>query len=750
MDKDILAEAKDAFAECEEAEFDNRKAALEDLRFARLGQQWPAEVEKQRELEGRPCLTINKLPAFLRQVINDARQNKSSIKVHPVDSGSDPQTAKVLDGLIRNIEYISNADTAYDTALDFAASMGFGYLRVVTDYPYDDTFDLDLLIKRVANPFTVYGDPRSEEADSSDWDLSFVTEMITRAEFKAKYPDAEEVDWRSDDRDDHWAEWCGEEEIRVAEYWTREKVARRLLKLSDGTTIQEEDFLQVDPHTGLSMAMIAEATGVTVVQERETFGYKVTQRTVTAAEVLSEVEWQGRYIPLVPVYGEEINIEGKRHFHSLIRQSKDAQRMFNYWRTASTELVALAPKAPFIGPKGSFNTDSGKWESANTVSHPYIEYDPVNGAPPPARQPFAGVPAGALQEALNASDDMKAILGLYDASLGARSNETSGKAIMARQREGDISTFHFSDNLARARRHLGRILIDLIPHVYKSERVARVMGEDGQPENVTLNQQVMDPNGIMRRLNDVTTGKYDITVSSGPSFTTRREEAAFQMTEMIRAFPPAAPVIGPHLAKNLDWPGAEEISKELEMLSPAKQAQQPPPDPMQDPKVQLAQAQLEMKKAEAVEDAKIQREKLQLEREKAELDAALKIQEHQADMEMMREKHVTSIQQSRESAMTKLHGDTVDAMGSKPEEGVIHPLVMLIDSIQQSNQATQAALMQGSAQVAEAIVQSNQATQQALVESNAMVAQALAAANDKPKTITMTTSQGKQLKATVN
>jgi hypothetical protein len=282
--------------------------------------------------------------------------------------------------------------------------------------------------------------------------------------------------------------------------------------------------------------LLLDAMGVTVLGERETASHKVTQRLLTGAEVLQTNNWAGRYIPLVPVYGEEINVEGKRHLRSLVRDAKDPQRMFNYWRTTSTELVALAPKAPFIGPKGAFATDAAKWETANTDTHAYIEYD---GMMPPQRQSFAGVPAGALQEALNASDDIKAIIGMFDASLGARSNETSGRAILARQREGDVSTFHFIDNLRRAIEHGGRILIDLIPKVYSGERIVRVLGQDGVASLIQLGRPTMqtaangqspqDPAGSsLSRIFDLSVGKYDLTVETGPSFTTKREEAASQ------------------------------------------------------------------------------------------------------------------------------------------------------------------------------------------------------------------------------
>lgn len=567
-DKDTIADARQRFEKIEEAESHNRQAWLDDFKFARLAEQWPEGVKRQRELDGRPCLTINKLPAFIKQVTNATRQNSPSIKCHPVDDGANQETAEVLDGLIRNIEYTSSADVAYDTALDHAVTGGFGYFRILTDYADDDVFDQDIKIERVVNPLTIYGDNASTCADSADWNVSFITENYTKTEFEKKWKGADRASWETDYRDIK-DEWCNDEFIRVAEYWTREDKPAELLKLSDGMVMYADQYLKIKP--------MLDQIGVSVVGTRKTTTKKVTQRIMTGAEVLETNNWAGKYIPIVPVYGDEVNIEGKRHFLSLIRDAKDAQQMFNYWRTASTELVALAPKTPFIGPKGSFDADQDKWATANTVSHPYIEY---GGATPPQRQPFAGPPAGALQEALNASDDMKAIIGIYDASLGARSNETSGRAIIARQRESDVSTFNYVDNLSRAIRHAGRILVDLIPKVYDGPRIIRVLHEDGSNDMIPVNQPL--PPEILEKkqkeaqettqeivsIYDLSAGKYDVTVASGPSYTTKREEASNQMVEFIRVFPQAAPMIGDLLAKNLDWPGADDIADRLKSMLP--------------------------------------------------------------------------------------------------------------------------------------------------------------------------------------
>lgn len=631
-DDDLLKEAREAFGRCEDAERDNRQTALDDIRFARAGEQWPENILKQRETEGRPALTINKLPSIIRQVVNDARQNKPSIKVHPADSGADPETAEVINGLIRNIEYASSADTAYDTATECAVSGGFGFWRVTMDYAYDDSFDMDLCIKRVSNPFSVYGDPNGREADSSDWDVAFVVDRVSKKQYEREYHDAAKVDWE----DTSWTglddTWVTEDDVLTAEWWTREKIDKEVLLLSDGRVIDPKSLEQSEFQIALQAGMIE------VVNQRTTKSCKVTQRILSGAEVLKTTEWPGKYIPIVPVYGEEFDIEGKRYLRGLIHHAVDPQRMLNYWRTAATEMVALAPKVPYIGKKGSFKTDVHKWNTANVKSHSYMEYD---GEVPPQRQPLdAGPAAGALQEALNASDDIKSTTGLFDASLGAKSNETSGRAIMARQREGDVSTFHFMDNMARAVRHTGRILIDLIPHVYTGERAVRVIGEDGEQKKVTVNapQEETDPKTgeVFMRLHDLTSGKYDLVVKSGPSFTTRREEAAMQMTEMIRAFPEAAPIVGPELAKNLDWPGADKIAEKMEKMASG----QLPPEVQQQIEQgkqelqRLTEENQQLKMDQTAEAQKLQmeaqsnRQRLQMEREKvaAELAATEEIE----------------------------------------------------------------------------------------------------------------------------
>lgn len=661
--KDIHLEALDRFKQSEDASNDNRNDALEDLKFGRLGKQWPDGIRRERERQGRPCLVINRLPAFIRQVVNDARQNKPQIKVHPVDSQADIETAKIYDGLIRNIEVISRADIAYDTAIDYAVSAGFGYVRVITDYGHDDTFDQDILIERVGDPFCVYEDAFSKSADGSDWNYAFVTEVLTQKEFEAAYPKAEKIDFETDGRDEKTLSWFGEDSVRVAEYWKRDKVKDVIYQLSTGENIRKAQYEE--------NLELFQGAGIEIVDEREIESFKVKCYKMNGKEILNGEgeDWPGIYIPIIPVYGEELNIEGKRIIQSLIRQAKDSQQNFNYWRSAATELVALAPKAPFIGPKGFAKSDAN-WDTANVENHAYLEYD---GNVAPQRQPFAGLPAGALQEALNASDDLKDIMGMHDASLGARSNETSGRAIMARQKEGDVSTFNFIDNLSRAIRQVGAIIIDLIPHIYSEERIIRVLGEDGTPKSVPVNQPIMVddkgevvPNGqqsptAMQRIYDLTTGKYDLTVSSGPSFNTKREEAAFQMTEFVRSFPEAAPIVGDLLAKNLDWPGADEIAERLKSINPVLQKEQQknqPPQPS--PEEMKMQAEIQLKQQELKmrqEEGRLKIAEKQAELQIKQIDLQIKQTELQIQQDRSRSEIIKSHNDKYESNSERASGN---------------------------------------------------------------------------------------------
>lgn len=659
MEKDTLADDRDEFSACEEHERDQRKQSLADLEFAKLSQQWDEKDRTRRESSGRPCLTINRITAFTKQVTNDARINRAQIKAQPVGNGADKLTADIKSDLIRNIETASQADQAYDCAYDFAVTCGFGYFRIAVDYPDDDAFEQEISIVRVSNPFSVYGDYDSTAGTSIDWKRAFVTDWYSKSEFEDRWgTDAKATSFQADSKDytDQWFEDKGEK-IRVAERWIREKKPTRLIKLSNGMVLYEEQLMKI--------ADMLTAQGVTVAGDRDAWTWKVRQRIITGTDVLEENDWAGKYIPIVPMYGEETNVNGKRLFFSLIHRAKDSQRLYNYQRSLAAELGALQPKAPYIGPKGMFNSDADRWSTANVEPHAYLEYDPVPEAPGamPQRQVFQGPPAGVMQEALMAADDMKAIMGIYDASLGARSNETSGRAIMARQREGDVSTYDFRDNRNRAVEHGGRIILDLLPKVYSKERILRAVQEDGTSYQIPVNQPAVNPQILQAvmagqpipqqqdqsgppqfvplppnvppspqlqalvRVFDLSAGKYDVTVTAGPSFTSRREEAATQMMEFIRVFPQSAGLIGDLLAKNLDWPGSEQVAERLKAMLPPQARSQV------DPMVAQLQGMLQQQDAQAKQAvATLQGQIAELQKQMADRQAEFALKSKELDI----------------------------------------------------------------------------------------------------------------------
>lgn len=631
-DSEIIKEAQERFEESEDGSNFNRRTAEDDIKFARLSEQWPNDIKKAREQDSRPCLTINKLPAMIRQVINEARQNKPGIVVSPIDNGADPDTAEVITGLIRSIERNSNADVAYDTAIDNSASCGFGFFQLSIVDADNTSFDKEARIETVPNPLSVHWDVNDTGMDATNWDYAFISEMISDEKFKHTYPGASPVSFDGD-TDDRESWWRSDDGIRVAAYWLKEEDKDTLLMIRDEQNPMQEPLVikKSDFDKNEELQMMIQSGLWQVARERAIIVPRVMRRLITASEILEEEEWPGPTIPICPVWGEVIDLGERRYLRSMIRDARDPQIMFNYWRTCATELVALAPKAPWVGPEGFIpDGQAAKWESSNIKNYNTLEYA---GDIPPQRQPFAGVPAGALQEALNASDDIKAITGIYDAALGARSNETSGKAIQARQRESDVSNFHFVDNLSRAIRYGAKCLVDIIPSVYNTRQMIRILGEDMKEKVIRLagqqNQMLLEQGEIKEKLYDLSVGKYDVTVKAGPSYSSQREEAREVFIEMMRAMPQVAPYISDFLMDNMDFQGAEKLSKRLKLLLPPHIQQMETKEDTKDlpPEFQQALQQAEMiikdleaklKEAmneQAPEMARLNLEKMKMERE---------------------------------------------------------------------------------------------------------------------------------------
>lgn len=557
----LVEQAHKHFALSSGAESESRAERLDDVKFVRLGDQWPENVKRDREQPGRerPCLVINRLFQFRNQVINEIRQNSPSIKFKQADGEAHEKAAAVREDLVRRIQYDSSADIAYDTAAEWQVDTGLGWFRVYTDYCDPDSFEQDVKIAAVYDPFKVYDDPRSVELDGSDAKFRFVIEEYTRDDFEREYPDVDVSGWDSAGTGDS-SGWYGSELVRVAEYFYIDQSPITLALMQDGSTINK--------------AEIPEEFQSLIVRERKSTKSVCKWVKISGDKIIEgPTELPTSYIPVIPVFGSCVWIEGKRRVHGLTRHAKDPQRLYNYSQSANTETLALAPKAPFIGAVGQFSGMETEWQSANHVNFPYLEYNPVdvNGSalPAPQRQPGPGTNPGFEAAMARSIDDMKSTMGIFDASLGDRESEQSGKAILSQQRQASIGNFHFSDNLARSLKHAGKIINEMLS-VYDTQRVMQVIGADGTEKSIVVDPQA--PQAFQeidgKPVYNLAKGKYSVIVDVGPSYATKRQEAAESMMQLAQADPQLMAIAGDIIVKNMDWPEAEEIAKRKKAMLP--------------------------------------------------------------------------------------------------------------------------------------------------------------------------------------
>lgn len=657
--EDIVKMARDCIEQSYDAEKVNREEAAQDLNFL-AGNQWPDAVKTERERDGRPMLTINRLPQFVRQITNDIRQADIAIKVRPEDDQSDPDLARIYDGLIRQIQYRSSAKHVYSQAAEHQASCGIGWFRVVTDYADDMAFEQEIKIKPIRNPLSVYCDPASVEPDRSDAKWIAVTEMIPKAAFEERWPKAKKVDVElpSNVMETRPFFWATDETVRIAEFWRKVPVVRRLALFEDGSTVDITDFNE------FQRQMLPP-----IVKERDCDTFKVEMYRVSGSEILDGPHaWAGKWIPLIPVIGGEFPLEEKVYRYGAIRFARDPQQLYNYYRTAHAELLALQPKAPYLVETEMLGDPDVKamWDQAGKKNLPYLPYIRSESGNKPDRLAPPQPSVAMVNEGQLAAEDMKAVTGIYDASMGAKSNETSGVAIGRRDEQADTANFHFIDNLQRSLEYCGRILVDLIPKVYDNERVLRLMPENGEGEEdefVPINRVVYTDDGVPVVMNDLSAASFDIRVTIGKAYATRRMEAAEGLFEFAKALPPPhQAAIVDLIAKNIDVPEADEMAKRLRRMVPPQVLNDPddpnappaPPDPaaeaqamaaqmelqkmeLENQKVQAeiarAEAQLQAQIAKGQADIALGEQKLELERRKAELDMAIEAQKLQIERE---------------------------------------------------------------------------------------------------------------------
>lgn len=537
------------------ADLENREEALDDLRFCAGGRhQWDITVLQEREADGRPIITVNRMGQFVHQISGEARTNRPSIKVRPVDDESDPDTADIIEGIVRHIEDQSEAVSAsYIPAIEYAARCGISAWRVNTEWADDDTFGQDIFIRPIHNPLAVLWDPYAKAADRSDANYCFVIEDIPEEEYEDKYPDHPIADFTSGLTAIFWRD-VATKTVRIAEYWYKEPYKKHLGQTKDGKTI---DLTKIPKQLWELMG---------IVKDREVDSFKVCSRMVSGIGFLTEPQpWAGKYIPIVACIGEEIHVGEHRARSGIVRHAKDPQRLYNLWRSLQAETIAMQPKTPYVGTAKQFEKYKSVWLLANKRNFPYLPYDPDDKAPPPMRQTPPQASQAMMEEAMLSVDEMKATTGVYDASLGNKSNETSGVAIENRDKQAATSNAHFADNLALSIRHTGRILVDLIPEIYDTEKVVRLLNEDGSEKWEHINKLIQTPQGP-QFFHDLSLGKYDVAIKTGPSYATRRQESADFLLQFMQTMPDSAHFVADLLAKNLDAPGAEELAKRFRIL----------------------------------------------------------------------------------------------------------------------------------------------------------------------------------------
>lgn len=658
-DQKILDEATERFARVKEDDQLNRDNYLDDYHFVYSpGKQWAEDIRAQRQRWKEPCLEFNQLKQFVNQVVNDQRQNKPAILVHPAGGDASKEVADIEQGLIRSIEQDpkSPAEIAYDTGFQAAVVGGRGWWRVCAEYD-GKSFSQKIVIKPIQDALTVYGDLEYQEPDGSDRNFVFVVESIHKDDFKRKWPKASPVSW--DDLDSNWKE--GKDILLIADYYRRVPVKRTLVMMSDGA-VGWKDEMPTPPE------------GITETASREVETFEVEWFKIAGgAQILERYDVAGEIIPVIHTCGDDILIQGKRIYQGLIRQARDAQAMLNFGMTQQAIHLALTPKAPYIAPQEAIQDYANIWKNANTENYSVLPYKHMdsngNPIPMPQRVQPSTPDSGWRDWTQQMMSGMRSIIGMYEASLGMKGNEVSGKAIAARQKEGDVGTYHFMDNFHRAIALTGRIIQSWIPVYYDTERIVHIIGEDGIRKTVTLNQEAPHPENPLQKikLNDVTVGDYAVVIDAGPGYMTKRQETAEKLTQMVQAFPPLMQAAGDLVVKAQDIQDADLIAERLEMMLPppiqqmiAAKKEGAKPDPVtvgklmqaqqQMQQMQQALQQLQQENQKLQSGAQADAAKIQLKARESEHEAMLRQQEQAAMLQMQREKAVQELELKRQIA----------------------------------------------------------------------------------------------------
>lgn len=645
----IVQEAKERFQLCVDSESTERQRQLDDLRFLD-GEQWSEQAKNERARDRRPAHVVNRLDQFVQHITNEMRQNRVGAKVFPVDDNADPETADIIQGLLRHIEYTSKADIAYDTAAFYAVAMGMGYYRILSDYCDPMSFDQEIKIERVSNPFQVYLGPH-EMPDGSDAQYGFLFTDLSREEYKSEFPKSElslQMDWTTVGNAP--PDWLSKDGARVVEYYKIERSPDELIRFQDGSTFLKsqlpEDFdeskIAVNPKT---KEQVRRETSIPIVH-----WYKIN-----AVEVLAKTVWPGCYIPIPKMTGNELNVDGKRTLKGIVRNMKDAQRQYNVMLSAQTEAID-SDKGQVVVVEGQLEGHEAEWRKMNAQKVLQVKGKTINGQPAPMPSRLAAnASIAAMNEArMMAGDDLKALTSLYDASLGAQSNETSGRAIGARQQQSETANFHFSDNKTRTITHGSKIILDAIPTYYNTpDRIVRIIGDDDTHRIEKVNQILQD--GQEGNAYKLDVGKYDLICTADKSFATRKRESAEKLTSLVQVAPGLMNVVPDFIMKAQDIPYADEMAERLKKTLPPGIADDDEKNPIP-PQAQQAISQLQQQNQQLTQHLEMATEEYQTEKQKADHNIALE------EKKFANAKELALI--DRETQLLKIEA-TIDAQAAK-------------------------------------------------------------------------------------
>lgn len=610
---DILEKAKKRYKAALEGWRDIYAKAKADLDFMsdKDGAMWDSREYKDRATVGRPVPQIDQLTQFKHQVVNDIRMNTPTINVIPASLDSDPKTAEMLSGRIKAIEYKSNADAAYDMAADFSVGCSIGFIRVDRKYIDDDSFDQELTICRVVNPLGVYIDPTSTEPDGSDAKFAFVIEEMSLADFQKAWPDAEAVPFE-DTMENGSHQGITEGKISIVEYFCLDHEENEYGLLPDGTK---------EPVRAKAKYKSTRKMKKPIVRH-----YKLA-----GADILEESTFPGKYIPIVPVYGEEAWNNGERHLFSLIRKAKDAQKTFNLWKALETELLLKQQQAPVQAAAGQMRGFEDQWAQPDKAMVLYYNQTDIEGqpAPPPERLQPPTIPTGVVNASQSTANNIREILGMYNASAGKREGDASGVAIKQLEQSSDVGNLHFGDNLVKSITQVGKIIVCALPEIEDTQRIVSVVDKEDNYKLVGING-AMTPE--QEQPYNMDTAKFDVRVTTGASYTTQRQQAAELYQNTLKLLPPEASMNVLDLVfKYQDTPGSDALSARFKkMVNPALLDEKDREENAPDPQIQQLQQQLQQITQEA--QARIQQLETQLQDKQADVqvkmaDVQIKAQE---------------------------------------------------------------------------------------------------------------------------